>query len=94
MRQRESYSPAINQSLIRLGDDTIPDVLWGQMLNEANARREAAPAEEQERVAKGYINAVIGRISFSDQLMGSLSIFDLLWFFLAIGTAFKVMRGD
>jgi hypothetical protein len=94
MRQRESYTPEINQSLLRLGDDTIPDLLWSQMLVEANARREAAPAEEQARVAEGYVNAVIGSISFTNQFMGSLSIFDFLWFFLAIGTAFKIMKGE
>ena len=94
MRQRENYSPEINQALVRLGDDTIPDGLWGRMLAEATVRRDAAPAEEQERVAKGYVTAVFGAVSFTEQFGASLSLFDFLWFFLAIGTAFKVMRGD
>jgi hypothetical protein len=92
MRERETYTPEINQQLFQLGDDTIPDALWAQMVVQAAARRDAAPEAERQRVVQAFVTGIIGAVSFTDQFMSTLSFFDLLWFFLAIGTAWKIMH--
>jgi hypothetical protein len=92
MRDRESFSPEVNQQILALGDDTLPDALFATMQSEAMARMEAAPAPERERVAKHAVTMVMGNLTLTDQFIATLSLFDLLWFFLAIGTAWKMMK--
>ena len=94
MRDRETFSPEVNQRLVALAEDTVPDALYATMQVEAQARMDAAPAAERERVAKQAVTMVMGSLSLPDQFMATLSLFDLLWFFLAIGTAWKIMRSE
>src|ERR671919_736810 len=90
----ETLSPEVNQRLVALAEDTVPDALYATMQVEAQARMDAAPAAERERVAKQAVTMVMGSLSLPDQFMATLSLFDLLWFFLAIGTAWKIMRSE
>jgi hypothetical protein len=64
------------------------------MFDEARARAENATEEERERVATSFANRVLTVTSLSQQFLASLGLFDILWFFLAIGTAWKMMRGE
>jgi hypothetical protein len=84
----------VNQRLVALGPDTVPDALYATMQTEAQARMDAAPAAERERVAKQAVTMVMGSLSLPNQFIATLSLFDLLWFFLAIGTAWKIMKSE
>lgn len=93
MRGRESFSAEVNTQLARLGQqDTVPDDLWATMMAEAGERMQAAPATERERVAQSAVTQIMGSLTLTDQFVGTLGLFDLLWFFLAIGTAWKMLK--
>ena len=94
MREGERYSPEVSMQLATLSPtDTIPDALWPKMLDEAQARMAEAPEAERVRVATAFMNKFMDKMDLTDQFGASLSLFDLLWFGLAIATAFKIMRG-
>ncbi|HXF96407.1 MAG TPA: hypothetical protein VNI61_09935 [Gemmatimonadales bacterium] len=95
MRTGESFSPEVNAELAQLGPrDTVPDLLWGSMMAEARQRMDGAPPQERERVARAMVTQIVGGMSITEQFMATLSLFDALWFFLALGTAWKFMKGD
>ena len=94
MRRNERYSPEVSVQLAALSaSDTVPDALFAKMLDEAQLRMANASAEEKERIAGGFADRILADLDLGEQFGSSLSLFDLLWFFLAIGTAFKLMRG-
>lgn len=95
MKNREAFSTEINQQLATIDQakDTLPDDLFELMRTEAAERMEAASPEERERVARSAWRSIVGNISLTQQFLATLSLFDLLWFFLAIGTAWKMMSG-
>lgn len=95
MRQGERFSPEVSVQLASLSEsDTVPDALWSTMLDEARARVAAAQPEERERVARAFAERMVGAIGLTEQFKSSLSLFDLLWFGLAIATAAKFMLGS
>ena len=94
MRRNEKYSAEVSLQLAALSaNDTVPDVLFAKMMDEAQLRMANAPAEERERVAASFAGGILADLDVGEQFGSSLSLFDLLWFFLAIGSAFKLMRG-
>lgn len=94
MRQGERYSPELSIQLAALSPrDTLPDVLWTKMVEEAQVRMDKAPPAERNRVATAFTHTILNELDFSGQLGVSLSLIDFLWFGLAIATAFKIMRG-
>ena len=94
MRRNERYSAEVSVQLAALSaDDTVPDVLFAKMMDEAQLRMANAPEEEKQRIAQGFADNILADLDVGEQFGSSLSLFDLLWFFLAIGTAFKLMRG-
>jgi hypothetical protein len=92
MRERETFSPDVNRQIAAVGEDTLPDALFATMHEEARVRMEAAAPAERERVAKAAVTFFMGNLSLTQQLFGTFGLFDLLWFFLAIGTAWKIMK--
>ena len=95
MRANERFSAQLSLDLARFGQgDSLPAPLLRRMMDEAQARMAAAEPAERERVATMFANSILGEVSLTEQFTASLSFFDLLWFGLAIATAFKLMRGD
>jgi hypothetical protein len=95
MREGERFSAEVSVQLASLNPtDTLSDAVAAQMLEEAETRMEGAPPAERERVAKVFANRILADTGLSSQFGATLSAFDLLWFFLAIATAFKLMRGS
>jgi hypothetical protein len=95
MRANERFSAQLSLDLARFGrDDSLPAPLVNRMMDEAQARMAAAEPAERERVATMFANSILGEVSLTEQFTASLSLFDLLFFALAIATAFKFMRGD
>ena len=95
MRDNERFSAQLSLDLARFGRrDSLPPPLLNRMMDEAQARMAAAEPAERERVAAMFANSFLGEVSLVEQFKASLGVFDLLWFGLAIATAFKFMRGD
>jgi hypothetical protein len=94
MRENERFSPEISVQLASLSTtDTLPDALWVTMLDEARTRLANASPEERERIALTFANRMLVQVGLVEQFKSSLSLFDLLWFGLAIATAAKFMMG-
>lgn len=90
--QREAFPQPVQAQLAALSfNDTLPDALYEDMLTAgAQYAAEAEPAE-QERIASSYSMALTSGLPFTQTLFSSLGLFDLLWFGLAITTAWKIM---
>ncbi len=75
-------------------DDTIPDALWADMLAAGAAHLEAAEPEDRDSIAEGYASYLLSGIDFMTLLQMQMSLWDLLWFGLAISTAWKIMARE
>lgn len=95
MRAKERFSPELSIQLAGLSTtDSLPEPLATKVLEEAQARMDNAPPEERARVATMFTQTILGAVDLTGQFTASLSLFDFLWFGLALATAFKIMRGD
>jgi hypothetical protein len=85
----------IQAQLAAMSDaDTLSDALWMEMLDASAAYvGEAGPAE-RERIAVQYARLVLGNVGLLEQLQMQLSPWDLLWFGLAVTTAWRLLRGQ
>ncbi len=74
----------------------FPPALW----TDAKARWTAMPAADQESYKKALADHVHASVDHavdqaeSEAFMSSFTLFDILWAFLAVGTAFKLGSGD
>ena len=71
--------------------DTISDVLWADMLAQAEVRYSAMSEEEREQLAEQTTQGVMQSLGVSGGIMAQITLFDLLWVFLAVSTAFRMM---
>lgn len=72
--------------------DTLSDALWDQMVAQARTRMSAMSDEERAAMASGFAEAAVGSMGMTDRIMSQMSGWDLLWFFLAVSTAFGMMK--
>ncbi len=84
----------LQERLDALGfDDTIPDALWSDMMAAGTAHATRSGSEEQGRIAAQYAAALLANVGVLERLRSQLSPWDLLWFGLAVSTAWRFMRG-
>lgn len=74
-------------------DDTLPDALWADMRSASAAHAASWTPGESVSVASAYARAVLGEVGALDRLRLQFGPWDLLWFGLAIVTAFRMLRG-
>jgi len=74
--------------------DSLPPDLLERVKTEAVARMSGAPPAERERVAVHVVGIVLAPLTFGLAFAMSLSLFDFVWFGLAIATAWKLTNGD
>jgi short subunit fatty acids transporter len=72
--------------------DTLPVALTDQMVAQAQTRVATMSEDERHGVARWYAESAIGSMGLSDRIMSQMSGWDLLWFFLAISTAYGMMK--
>ncbi|HUG02394.1 MAG TPA: hypothetical protein VML95_11055 [Longimicrobiales bacterium] len=72
--------------------DTLSDALWDKMVAQARTRVATMTDEERATVASGFAESAIGSMGLSDRIMNQMSGWDLLWFFLAVSTAYSMMK--
>jgi hypothetical protein len=73
--------------------DTLSDAVWAAMLEQAAPRLEAMDDDERRAFARGIAKAYMGG-SLVNAIRVQLSGWDLLWFGLAVVTAFQMMNGS
>lgn len=101
MKKNHAFSPELQHTI-----DTRPDLLRDssfmgageelrtRMIEEAEARAQAAPPAERERMVRAYYDATIFQtIGFWVLLITSFGPLDLLWMGLGISTAWKLGQG-
>jgi hypothetical protein len=69
----------------------IPDELYDGMLGAAAARLGPMPEAERKRVADQFSALVFGEVDGWSRVTAQLTLFDLLWVFLAVSSAWKMM---
>lgn len=74
-------------------DDTIPDALWVDMLSAGAQHAEAAGSDGRAQLAAQYASFLLASTDFMTLLSAQMSLWDLLWFGLAISTAWRIMSG-
>jgi hypothetical protein len=74
-------------------DDTLSDALWANMLAAGADHAAAAGPDERERIAADYASVLVGGVGFMELFRSQMSGWDLLWFGLAVTTAWKIMSG-
>jgi hypothetical protein len=71
--------------------DTLSDALWGNMLDQASTKFATMTAEEKQETAKLLARNAMQRMGMVGGVRAQLSAFDLLWVFLAVGTAYRML---
>lgn len=90
----DAFPDEIQQELDALAfDDTIPNALWEEMLSAGSAHAEAVGGEGRTELAASYARALLSGTDFMSLFSAQMSLWDLLWFGLAISTAWKIMAG-
>jgi hypothetical protein len=94
LRLTDAMPDPLQERLDALGfNDTIPDALWSDMMAAGTEHATRAGPDEQRRVAAQYADALLENVGLLERLRSQLSPWDLLWFGLAVTTAWRFMRG-
>lgn len=85
--------PALQSSIqeAEVRGDTLSDANWAGMLAAAGPRLDALSAGEREAMAREVAGNMIRQMGLVAGVRAQLSGFDLLWLFLALATAFRIM---
>ena len=75
------------------GDDTLSDALWQEMMAASAAHAGAWTSADSSAIAAAYADAILVRLGTLDRLRMQFGLWDLLWFGLAVVTAFRILRG-
>ena len=71
--------------------DTLSDALWADMLRQSDTRLAQMSADEKHEVALFVAQGALAQMGLVEGVKAQLSLFDLLWVFLAVGTAYRMM---
>jgi hypothetical protein len=84
----------IQRQLDAMGaDDTLSDALWEEMRTASARHAGSWTSTDTAAVASAYARAVLGDVGALDRLRMQFGGWDLLWFGLAVVTAFRMLRG-
>lgn len=87
------WPAGIQTQLDELGaDDTLPDALWREMLVASAAHAGSWTSADSAAIAAAYAGAILGQVGTLDRLRWQFGPWDLLWFGLAVVTAFRLLR--
>lgn len=73
--------------------DTLSDAVWEDMLRQAEVKVAVLPEQERQQVAEGVARAYIRQMGLVNGVLVQLGPWDLLWFGLALATAYRLMAG-
>jgi hypothetical protein len=75
----------------RAAGDTLSDAVWESMRAQASTKLAAMSAEERQAAARTMARGMISEMGVVAGVKAQLSLFDLLWAFLAVGTAYRML---
>lgn len=94
LQSSEALPTEIQERLEALAyDDTIPDSLWVDMLMAGKEHAEAVGSDGRAELASQYASFLLSGTDFVTLFNSQMSLWDLLWFGLAISTAWRIMGG-
>jgi short subunit fatty acids transporter len=76
---------------VEAAGDTLSDALWLSMTAQAATRVQSLSNAERKEVAARVASNYFGNASVVDGVVGQLSLFDVLWLILAVGTAYRML---
>ncbi len=92
MYQDRTLNESTLAEIDALGDnEPVPETLWVQMKQQADARLATLNEEQKHQIALAGSTAIMSNLGFVGGIRAQLSAFDLLWLFLAVGTAYRMM---
>ena len=71
--------------------DTLSDALWAEMLVAADAKLAGMSEADRRALARTAAGGLIRQMGLVNGIRAQLSAFDLLWVFLALATAYRMM---
>ena len=74
--------------------DTISDALWKEMVSEAERYLETLSQEERETMAAQFTGLAFAQVGLLGRVTAQMGAFDLLWAFLAVSTAWGMMKQE
>lgn len=94
LRREHAFPPAIQTELDAVPEaDTLSDALWERMLAAGREYLDTLPEPRRNAVVMSFANASLANVPMATQLSWHFSPFDLLWFFLALTTAYRMLAG-
>ncbi len=76
---------------VQAAGDTLSDALWGEMLAQAGGRIAQMSPDEKHEVALVVADGALQGVGMLGGVLAQLSLYDLLWLFLAVGTAYRML---
>jgi hypothetical protein len=95
MIENEALPPDLTASIEALGEeDELPDSVMVRIQEVVDERIAVMDDDEMDSVATHFAQLFIGELGFMDRMQATMSGWDLLWFFLALGTAWRLASGS
>lgn len=93
LREQSAFPPELQARVDAVtGTDTLPDALWEEMVAAGQAHAATLTVEERGELATAYVTTVQAQITPWQQLGWGFSPWDLLWFGLAVSTAWGMLK--
>ena len=93
LRADSAFPAALQARLdaLPLGD-TLPDALWSDMVAAGAEHLARLPADERDSYSTAYVDLVRSSIGLPQMFLWQFTAWDLLWFGLAVTTAWGMLR--
>mgnify|MGYP006969431548 CR=1 FL=1 len=93
LRDQKAFPEAIQVRLDSVAEtDTLSDALWEDMVAASEEHLATLSQEEREQLTAEYAAEISGRVGAWQQMMWGFSLYDVLWFGLAITTAWGLLK--
>lgn len=93
LREEHAFPPPLQARLDSLSEtDTLPDALWEEMVAAGHEHARTLPDTERTQLAEYYAATIGASVGPWQQLRWGFSLWDLLWFGLAISTAWRLLK--
>lgn len=89
---RELDQPTLEAiDAVNAANDTVSDALWAAMREQGAARLAGMTPAARHDIAVTVARNLMRNMGIVGGIKAQLSLFDLIWLFLAVGTAFRLM---
>ena len=91
----EGFSKQVQSSYDAIPDgDTISDALWAEMVSEGAQHLGTLSQDEREAMAAQFTGLAFAQAGLLGRVTAQMGPFDLLWAFLAVSTAWGMMKKE